>query len=115
MAKTVQEYMSMGMDERTASYFAGGRRKVVKAEARSGYKLKLLFDNGEQRILDCNDCFGEGSVFNKIADPSDFSRVLVDESGNVGWDVDPKIDSNVVWSNRIDFCRDACYLNSVPI
>ena len=29
--------------------------------------------------------------------------------------IDPKVDSSVVWNNRIDFCRDACYLNSTPV
>ena len=74
----------------------------------------LSFDNGETRVLDCKRQFAEGSLFNKLAAPEAFNRVFVDEGGNLAWDIDPAVDSNVVWSNRIDFCRDACYLNSTP-
>ena len=42
----------------------------------------------------------------------DANRVFVDDGGNLAWDIDPTVDSSVVWNNRIDFCRDACYLNS---
>lgn len=112
--KTVEEYMASGMDERTARYFASGRRRIVSARAIEGYSVSLVFDNGEKRVLDCKDCFFPGSVFNKIAATDDFARVFVDDSGNLAWDIDANVDSNKVWNNRIDCCRDACYLKSVP-
>ena len=115
MKKTFAEYLASGMDERTAHYFAAGRRRVVSAKPSQGYTVVLTFDNGETRVLDCKRQFAEGSLFNKLAEPEAFSRVFVDEGGNLAWDIDPAVDSNVVWSNRIDFCRDACYLNSTPI
>lgn len=114
MKKTVEEYLALGMDEKTARYFAAGRRRIVCANPRKDHKVLLKFDNGEERILDCSDAMVEGSVFNKVSAPEDFARVMVDENGNLAWDIDPSVDSSLVWNNRIDFCRDACYLQSVP-
>jgi len=115
MRKTVAEYLAMGMDEKTARYFAAGRRRVVAARPQAGYRVSLTFDNGEVRLLDCSDAMTEGSIFRKVSAPEDFARVLVDENGNLAWDIDPAIDSSKDWNNRIDFCRDACYLQSVPM
>lgn len=115
MQKTVAEYLAMGMDEGTARYFSAGRRRIVSARPLSGYKVSLTFDNGETRLLDCSDALTEGSVFMKVSKTKDFERVFVDENGNLAWDIDPTVDSSKVWNNRIDFCRDACYLQSVPI
>lgn len=105
----------MGMDENTARYFSNGRRRVVAVRAKPDYTLVLTFDNGEMRSLDCRPEFTDGSLFMRLASPSDFERVFVDAAGNIAWDIDPTVDSEIVWNNRIDFCRDACYLKSVPI
>ena len=115
MKKTFAEYLAMGMDEKTARYFADGRRRIVSADPVEPYKVLLAFDNGERRMLDCQLYFGEGSIFNRLSSPKDFRRVFVDENGNLAWDIDPKVDSRVSWNNRVDFCRDACYLNSQPV
>ena len=76
---------------------------------------RLTFDNGERRMLDCSTKLSKGSIFQKVAAPEDFNRVFVDENGNLAWDIDPTVDSTKVWNNRIDFCRDACYLESTEI
>ncbi len=115
MKKTYEEYLAMGLDEATARYFAGGRRRVVSAVPEKNYRIRLLFDNGEQRMFDCNPEFSGKSLFNKLANESDFARVFVDENGNIAWDIDPTLDSSKHWNNRIDFCRDACYMKSVPV
>ena len=115
MKKTVAEYLAMGMDDKTARYFADGRRRIVSAKPAHGYTILLLFDNGEHRVLDCSAKFTEGSLFNKLSAPEAFNRVFVDDGGNLAWDIDPTVDSSVVWNNRIDFCRDACYLSSTPV
>lgn len=31
------------------------------------------------------------------------------------WDIDPDVDSDVVWSNKVDLCPDSCYVDSVPL
>ena len=30
-------------------------------------------------------------------------------------DIDPNVDSDVVWNNKVDLCPDSCYVDSVPI
>ena len=79
MKKTVAEYLAMGMDEKTARYFADGRRRIVSAKPLQGYTILLSFDNGEHRVLDCSAKFTEGSVFNKLSAPEAFNRVFVDD------------------------------------
>ena len=54
-------------------------------------------------------------VFQKIADLKDFKRVYLNEDHTICWDIDPKVDSRVVWNNQIDICPDTCYVESVPI
>lgn len=44
-----------------------------------------------------------------------FRRVYVDDTHCVAWDIDPDVDSEQVWSNKVDLCPDSCYLDSVPI
>lgn len=44
-----------------------------------------------------------------------FERVYVDAQHSVAWDIDPNVDSDVVWSNKVDLCPDTCYIDSVPI
>jgi len=115
MAKSYADYIAMGMDERTARYFSMGRRRICAAEPQEGYRIVLTFDNGERRVLDCSTKVKQGSIFQKVAAPKDFNRVFVDENGNLAWDIDQTVDSSRVWNNRIDFCRDACYLESSEI
>ncbi|MBC2579417.1 DUF2442 domain-containing protein [Clostridium sp. DJ247] len=54
-------------------------------------------------------------VFEILKDLNKFKEVFIDESGNVAWDRDTNIDSNVVWNNRIDICKNSIYLNSKPV
>ena len=54
-------------------------------------------------------------MFEKFAEIENFKRVYLDETSNISWDIDPNIDSNVVWSNKVDICSDECYINSKPI
>ena len=42
----------LGMDEKTARYFASGRRRIITAEPQEGYRIILTFDNGERKMLD---------------------------------------------------------------
>jgi len=54
-------------------------------------------------------------VFEILKDISKFKEVFIDEYGNIAWDIDKTLDSNVHWNNRIDLCKDSVYLNSKPI
>ena len=57
----------------------------------------------------------KGTVFEPLIKLEDFRRVYVDDSHCVAWDIDPNIDSDKVWNNKIDLCPDSCYIDSVPI
>lgn len=115
MGKTVEEYMSQGLDRRTAEYFAEGRRKIVSVDANDDFTLRIMFDNQETRILDCKPFLKVGTVFSPFTEIENFKRVYLDDCRCVAWDIDPNVDSNEVWSNKVDLCPDTCYLDSVSV
>lgn len=112
MAGRVEEYLTKGFDRRTAEYFANGRRRIVSVKPGDDYTLVLTFDNGEVRLFDMKTTIEEGTVFAFLADPMNFQRAYVDETGCVCWDVDPAVDSRVIWNNKVDLSADTCYLDS---
>ena len=115
MAKDVNYYLARGCDQKSAAYFASGRKTITSVTANDDYTLLLTFDNGEKRLYDTSHLFTTGSVFNKIKPLADFKRVYLDEAHCVSWDIDPNVDSKKVWSNKLDLCPDSCYLDSVLI
>lgn len=112
MCKRIEDYLSAGFDQRTAEYFAGGRKKILSVEPGDGFTLLLAFDNGERRRFDMTGVIEEGTVFAFLSDPSNFNRVYLDDTGSVCWDIDPNVDSDKVWSNKVDLSADTCYLDS---
>lgn len=115
MNRSRQWYLENGFSPAAADYFSRGGRRISSVSAAADYTLVLDFDNGECRVFDCKRFFTPGSVFESIRNPAAFKRVFLDECGNVAWDIDPAVDSSVHWDNRIDLCKDSCYLNSVPV
>ena len=115
MQKDVNYYLKLGCDKKIAKYFAKGTRTIVSVVANDDYTLTLTFDNGEVRIYDAKHLFTNNSVFNKIRNRSDFKRVYLDDSHCVSWDIDPNVDSNIVWNNKLDLCPDSCYIDSIPL
>lgn len=53
-------------------------------------------------------------VFALLKDKDRFQSAFIDEFGNVAWDIDDSIDSSKHWENRIDICKDALYMDSIP-
>lgn len=115
MAQTVEYYLSKGFDRKTAEYFAGGRKTIVGVTANDDFTLSLLFDNGETRLYDVRPLLKKGTVFEHFADIEAFRRVYLDEQHCIAWDIDPSVDSNTVWSNKVDLSPDNCYLDSQPV
>lgn len=115
MERTRNWYLENGFSPEAADYFASGRRTISSVAANGDYSLVIDFDNGERRMFDCRKFFTPGSVFEAIRDKDAFRRVFLDECGNVAWDIDPSVDSSVHWENRIDLCKDSCYLNGIPV
>lgn len=95
------------------AYFESGARKVVTVTANEDYTLTITFDNGEVRTYDMADSL-RGPAFAPLRDMAVFQRVFVDDYGAIAWDIDPSVDSDIVWSNRVDLCPDSCYIYSIP-
>lgn len=115
MPNTVEYYIAKGFDRAMAEYYASGRKKIVSVKPNEDFTLFLTFDNGERRILDVKPVLDKGGVFTPFRDYNNFKRVYLDDAGCVSWDIDPEVDSNVVWNNKVDLCSDGCYVDSVPV
>jgi len=46
---------------------------------------------------------------------AEIPKEVIDEYGNIAWDIDKTLDSSVHWNNRIDLCKDSVYLNTKPL
>lgn len=115
MPESIEFYLSRGCDEKTAAYFASGRRSIVSVKANDDFTLTLNFDNGEIRLLDVKPIIEKGGVFIHLKDKNRFLHVYLDECRYVSWDINPQIDSKVYLLNRINLGSDSCYINSVPL
>ena len=113
MKHDVDFYLERGFDERTARYFASGRRKAVEVSPIPRKSLLVTFDNGEQRVYEVGSIIVPGTVFAFLSDDAAFERVYIDENHDVAWDIDPFVDSKAVWSNKVDISADTCYLDGV--
>lgn len=113
--KNIAFYLSKGGESAMAAYFANGRRKIVSDSPNLDFTLTLGFDNGENRLLDCKPFLLPGTVFAPFREFENFKRVYLDCDHCVCWDIDPNVDSDVVWSNKVDICPDSCYVDSVPL
>lgn len=115
MTKTVEYYLSKGFDQKAAEYFAGGRKRITEVAANDDFTLTISFDNGEKRLYDMRPILEKGTVFAPFTDIENFRRVYIDDQHCISWDIDPNVDSNEVWNNKVDLCPDVCYIDSVPI
>lgn len=115
MKRSVEFYLSKGFDRKMAEYFASGRKKIIDVVPNDDFTLTLSFDNGEKRVYDVAPMLKPGTVFEIFLSLDNFRRVYLDEDHCVAWDVDPAVDSKVVWNNKVDLCPDSCYVDSVPV
>ena len=110
MGKNIEYYLSKGFNIKMAEYFSKGRRTIVSVVANDDYTLTLEFDNGEKRLYNVAPLIKQDTVFENLAGLSNFSRVYVDDNHCVSWDIDPNVDSNIVWNNKITLDSDVCYV-----
>ena len=115
MGKSVEYYLSKGYDRKMAEYFASGRKRITKVVPRNDFTLLLSFDNGETRLYDASPLLQAGTVFAPFREWDNFRRIYLDEDHSVCWDIDPNIDSNEVWNNKVDLCPDSCYVETVVL
>lgn len=74
---------------------------VIDAKYVSDYKIKITFDNGEQKIADFSKWL-KGEVFEPLKDLEVFRKFFVD-----GW--------TIAWSNGADIAPETLYLESKPV
>ncbi len=115
MQKNVEYYLEKGFDRAAAEYFAQGRRQIIHVKPNADFTLTLSFDNGEVRLYDVKPLLKSGTVFEPFSDIQNFRRVYLDDAHCVAWDIDPAVDSEKVWNNKVDLSSDTCYLDSVSI
>ena len=97
-----------------AEYFSSGRKQIIKVVPRNDFTLLLSFNNGELRLYDMRPLLQPGTVFAPFQKWENFRRVYLDENHSVSWDIDPNVDSNKIWNNKVDLCPDSCYVDSTP-
>lgn len=114
MKKSIDYYISKGFEPKMAEYFSNGRRTITGVTPNDDFTLTISFDNGEKRLYNVAPLLKVGTVFETFADIENFRRVYIDDEHCIAWDIDPNIDSNVVWNNKVDLCPDTCYVDSVP-
>lgn len=111
MKKSIEYYLSKGVDKAAAEYFASGRKRIVDVVANDDFTLTISFDNGEKRLYDVAPLLKLSTVFESFLDIKNFRRVYVDDTHCIAWDINPDIDSNKVWNNKVDLCPDSCYID----
>ena len=115
MGKSVEYYLAKGLDIKMAEYFASDRKKITDVVPNDNFTLTLSFNNGEKRIFDVAPLLKKGTVFETFLNLDDFKRVYIDDTNCVAWDINPEVDSEVVWNNKVDLCPDCCYVDSIPV
>lgn len=115
MKINVDFYLSRGYDQKMAEYFAAGRRQITGVVPNDNFTLTITFDNGEKRLLDATPFLQSAAIFAPFRELENFRRVYLDDCHCISWDIDPSVDSNVVWNNKVDLCPDTCYVDSLPL
>ncbi len=115
MGKQIDYYLSKGYDHKMAEYFASGRKKITEVIPNDDFTLTIRFDNGEVRLYNAVPLLQPDTVFAPFRNLEDFRRVYLDDNHCISWDIDPNVDSNVIWNNKVDLCPDSCYVDSIPI
>jgi len=76
---------------------------VTRVQCLGDYRLRLTFDNGEDREVDISVLVPFDGIFEALKDRAYFNRVRVEP--DVG---------TIVWPNGADICPDVLYEKSQP-
>ncbi len=71
--------------------------RPTKVEPLSGYRLRLTYTDGVEGVIDLSDQVGRG-VFAPLRDENFFRKVRIGDYGQIAW------------SDDLDICSDAAYL-----
>lgn len=72
-------------------------RKILEVTVLDGYRLELVFEDGERGVVDLGSYAGKG-VFEAWNDVNEFRAVKIGSYGELSW------------GETIDLCPDALYL-----
>ena len=75
--------------------------KAIEVLPLDDYKLKLRFDNGEERLFDVKP-YLRGEWFSELLDPEVFAAVRIEGL-------------SVAWPDGQDIAPDCLYVNAVPV
>ena len=98
----------MSIPKEVQDYLKNGRRKLVKITANDDYSLTLVFDDDETRVYELANMLTGVLVI--LKDKNKFKEVFIDSFGNIAWDIDNQVDSDIVPNNRIDLSADNAYI-----
>ena len=115
MSRSYEWYIDRGYEPAVAKYLSEGRKTATDVKANPDYTLIIEYDHTEHRLFDMKPLIRPKTVFEFLSDIDAFMRVYIDDTHNICWDKDPKIDSNVVWSNKVDISADNCYIKSTSV
>ncbi|MEK6676395.1 MAG: DUF2442 domain-containing protein [Planctomycetota bacterium] len=76
---------------------------IIDVKYVGGTRLRLWFENGEERVIDISELVPFDGVFEPLRTPSFFAQVRVEP--DVG---------TIVWPNGADLCPDVLYERSLP-
>ena len=76
---------------------------ITSLTAESNYKLRLIYSNGSEILLDFKPIINQGGVFAPLSNPKFFSQVKLGEGGRY-----------IEWNGGIDFCADALWFEAHP-
>ena len=72
--------------------------QVKNVEYLGNYKLKVVFNDGKEGIIDLSDIFSKGKVFKQLKDKKEFSKVKLDKELGT-----------IVWPNGVDLAPEYLY------
>lgn len=115
MPNTVEYYLAKGFDRKMAEYFAAGKKTITAVKPNDDFTLTITFDNDEKRMYDMRPYLKKGTVFEPFMDIENFRRVYLDDWHVICWDIDPNVDSDIEWMNKVDIDPDGCYVDSIAL
>ncbi len=75
------------------------------------FKVYLYYDNGENKLFDCNFILNGSKIFEKIKNINEFKRLCTITNKTLAFDISEVRDN----SNCIDICPDTLYEDSISV
>jgi hypothetical protein len=73
-------------------------QRITRVEPQSGYRLRLVFADGLEGVVDFAPTVEKGGVFSPMRDPAFFARFELQSHGRL-----------ISWPGELEFCADALW------